>query len=128
MNKQQAESQQLIYHGAYNQGKEVIKTRAQELRRKGYRAVVVDIPASKYSRGSHSMGYALYVEKKFFNDERINELNKWISDIPRQKADALSTYNTKLAELDANEKAYERERNTIVDTKNHTLFLKQVVK
>jgi len=60
MNERQAEQKGYRFHGAYSHHKEEMKQQAAELRTQGNKAVVVDTPPSKYSRGHSGMGYSVY--------------------------------------------------------------------
>jgi hypothetical protein len=71
MNEVQARKAGYAFHGAYSHNKEEMKIRAKEERAKGNKAMVVDIPGSKYSRGSRGMGYAVY-----FIESETNKAHK----------------------------------------------------
>ena len=60
MNKRQAEKAGYSFHGAYSWDKEEMKHKAQELRNKGNKAMVVNTPQSPFSRRHHGMGYSVY--------------------------------------------------------------------
>jgi len=60
MNEKQAKEKEYHFHGAYSHYKEEMKQKAAELRAQGNKAIVVDTPPSKYSRGYSGMGYSVY--------------------------------------------------------------------
>jgi len=60
MNEVQAQKKGYVFTGAYSHNKEEMKEQAAQERAKGNRAMVVDAPTSKYSRGFREMGYSVY--------------------------------------------------------------------
>jgi hypothetical protein len=90
MNKRQAQQKGYVFTGAYSHDKEEMKERAAKERAKGNKAMVVDEPPSKYSRGSRGMGYSVY-----FIESETNKL------LRETKAKAIKIYQvkTKLEEL-----------------------------
>ena len=71
MNERQARKQGLSFTGKYTSHlmeKNRLLQEAKEIRKRGYRAVIVDCPSSKYSRGGSSMGWSVYAHAKYFED------------------------------------------------------------
>ncbi|MBU1621767.1 MAG: hypothetical protein KKD77_21975 [Gammaproteobacteria bacterium] len=73
MNVKQAIEKGYSLTSAYSHNKEEIKTKIIEEKKKGNKAVLVNIPPSKYSRGYHGM-YIMYIIKSPANIKY--ELNK----------------------------------------------------
>ncbi len=65
MNEREASKQGLVFTGNYSHSKEEMKRIAKQIRDMGFRAVVCDVPPSKYSRGSHGLGYSIYVDRAY---------------------------------------------------------------
>jgi hypothetical protein len=74
MTKRQASANGYVFLGAYSHNKEEMKERAKRERAKGNKAVVVNVPPSKYSRGSRGMGYSVYfIESEANKKKRTRE-------------------------------------------------------
>lgn len=55
----------LRFTGSYAFDKEEVKLKAKAIRDLGFRAIVVNVPGSKYSRGGPRMGYSVYAEPAY---------------------------------------------------------------
>lgn len=117
MNKAQAKQQGLQFHGTYERNKELLKPRAAELRKRGYRAVIVTIPRDKYSRGHGGPGYSIYVDESYFNDQRIVHLQDDIGryEIRRRKIE--SDYAQAIVELNQQWDRQAKELQQLLATK-----------
>ena len=94
MNKRDAAAEGLTFTGIYSHNKAEVKARALAIRNAGFRARVVDVPTSKYSRGSQALGYSVYVGPGY--DEAVTARREW------ENAPATISYaDKKLAELAA---------------------------
>ena len=83
MNEKQANQKGYHFQGGYSHDKNEMKLRAVELRNAGNKAIVVDSPPSKYSRGHHGMGYSI-----FWIESEENRANRYEADRLR-KTEAL---------------------------------------
>jgi hypothetical protein len=83
MNEKQAEARGYSFTGIYSHDKEEVKSRIAEERKKGNKALLVNVPPSKYSRGHHGMGYSAYILKSPENikAEKIERQKRTISNI-----------------------------------------------
>jgi len=99
MNEVQAKNEELTFHGSYSHDRNEQKEKAIELRKEGYRAVVVNCLPSKLSRGLDGMGYSVYVEKKYFTDRRIKEIKDILSREKHTKIKLKQEYEEKLNKL-----------------------------
>jgi len=83
MNKKQAEQKGYGFTGVFSSNKEEVKVRIVEEKKKGNKAVLVNVPPSPYSRGYHGMGYSMYIIKNEENikAEKIKNLENEISNI-----------------------------------------------
>lgn len=92
MNERQAREKGYEFTGAYSRDKEEMKARAKRERDEGNKAVVVNVPPNRLSRGHRGMGYAVY---------RIeSEKNKAFRKA-KEKAAKVLTLKRKLAEAEA---------------------------
>jgi len=103
MTKLQAIQQGLSFTGSYSHDKEEQKFNAGEIRKQGYRAVVVNVPPDKLSRGHHGMGYSVYAEKRYFDDKEKIRLQMELNHIPVEKETALNAYKKALQDINAKE-------------------------
>ena len=85
MNARQAEKEGYEFTGAYSRNKEEMKEGAKKERKEGYKAIVVYVPSSKYSRGYRGGGYSVYrkdtpktIERK--ENERKEKEQKLMAD------------------------------------------------
>lgn len=103
MNKRQAEQDGYIFHGAFSHNKEEVKSRAAELRKMGNKAIVVNVPPSKYSRGYHGMGYSIYWIENEANKTacQIKLLTNKILQAEHEIAKALAVLEEKRNEIEA---------------------------
>jgi len=105
MNKRQAESKGYVFTGAYSHDKEEMKERARAERAKGNKAVVVDEPASKYSRGCRGMGYSVYYIESEANKatrlhgEKSHRLAQLRQELAKVHAEQVRL-NTQIVELE----------------------------
>lgn len=76
MTEREAVKKGYSFTGAYSHDKEEMKLRAAEERAKGNKAIVVDTPPSKYSRGYSGMGYSVYyIQSEANRTEEIKQIN-----------------------------------------------------
>jgi len=115
MIKEQAEMEGLLFTGVYENSynKEKVKKRASEFRKQGYRAVVVSEKANKYARGQNTgiVGYSVYIEQKYFEDERKKKLRFELEGIPGKKEHLLEKYKKELEELEKRDQQIKDELN-----------------
>ena len=83
MNKKTAEQKGYTFTGVYSHDKEEVKVRIIEEKKKGNKAVLVNVPPSPYSRGHHGMGYSMYIikSKENIRIEKIKNLEIEINRI-----------------------------------------------
>ena len=105
MNGQQAIASGYHFTGAYERSynKEKLQEQIKEIRKSGYKAIIVTIPDSPLSRGSIGKGYSIYAEKKYFTDRERKELEAQLKQIPNRKVSAWDGYQESLQKID-NEK------------------------
>ena len=107
MNTRQARISDLHYTGCsecYRSDK--VRDRAKELRKQGYRAVVVTERCERTRRGlksEHYTSYSVYVEQKYFDDCSIVQLKKNLSHIPSRIQLATEEFQKTLAAIQAEE-------------------------
>jgi hypothetical protein len=84
MNKTTAEQRGLRFTGIYERfNDEKLQNRLKsEFRDKGYKAFIVTIPDSKYSRGPIGRGYSIYAEPKYFQDRTAEDMKRRIQAHP----------------------------------------------
>jgi hypothetical protein len=69
MNEQTARNKGLQYTGIYERNTESLKPRLEEIRKAGYKAYIVTVPDSPYSRSSCiGTGYSVYTEPRYQAD------------------------------------------------------------
>lgn len=100
MREKQAEEKGYRYTGSYERSKEKIKEELKEYKEQGYKAVIVEVPDSKLSRGYGGMGYSIYAEQKYFIDREVKDINSRLSNIDSRKQNALDEYNKRIAEIE----------------------------
>jgi hypothetical protein len=66
MNAKGAREKGYSFTGIYERSMDPVKVRAAELRKQGFKCVVVTEPDSKLSRGPKGVGYSVYAEQKYF--------------------------------------------------------------
>ena len=103
MDEKQAIEKGLGFTGYYSHSKEDMKEEALNYRKRGYKAVVVNVPDARYSRGPRGMGYSVYIEKKYFKDERAKNMKREISRIPLKRKTAKEEYDKNLNLLNIRE-------------------------
>jgi hypothetical protein len=100
MTKKQAEEKDLYSTGIYNFEKEKTIERLNELRKdKRYKVYCIFIKSSKYSRGHHSGGYAIYASKEYFEIERMKQLQNILPNYKLQKERLQKEYTTELQKI-----------------------------
>jgi hypothetical protein len=98
MNKRSANQQGLVFTGNFSWDKEEIKNKANEIRKAGYRAVVVSEPPNPLSRGHHGTGYSVFVEPKYVNDGIARDCRSRVSRHDDRLASIRAAFEAKLAE------------------------------
>ena len=104
MTEKMAQNKGYSFTGFYSRDKEEMKVAALKLREQGNKAVVVDVPTSKYSRSGYSMGYSVYwiesEENKFDREtqRKENQKRSIISEIEKHK-EAIAFLETELKNL-----------------------------
>lgn len=83
MNEKQANEKGYHFQGSFSHFKDEMKTKVAELRQAGNKAIVVNTPPSKYSRGHHGMGFSVY-----WIESAENRANRYEADRLR-KTEAL---------------------------------------
>jgi 16S rRNA C1402 N4-methylase RsmH len=99
MTKKQVELKHYRFTGSYSHYKEDQKEEALKIRKQGFKAVVVDIPTSKYSWDTKIMGYSVYAEKKYFDYQNKISAEKELQNIPKQKEQLKKEYEEKLNKI-----------------------------
>jgi hypothetical protein len=100
MNEVQARQEGLSFTGHYSQDKDEVKANAKKIRDAGFNARVVNMPTSKLSRGSHSMGYSVYADKRYFAQQTIDDCNRYLNCIESRKQHLKEQYEKDLAQID----------------------------
>ena len=105
MNERQAREAGYEYTGVFEwtYNKEKVKARQDDLKKQGYKSVIVTVPADPLSRGGRGGGLFLYAEKKYFVDQETKELLGRLGRIEGEKAYALKEYQTQLTKIEENE-------------------------
>jgi hypothetical protein len=92
MTEKQARQEGLMFTGSYlSWKKEEIKNDAAEIRKQGFRAVVVITSGG---------GYSVYAEKKYFTYRRIKDIEMHLSNFGEWKKRAYDEYQKRLKEID----------------------------
>jgi hypothetical protein len=99
MTEHEARKHGLQYTGHYNNDKEIVKAKAEEIRKSGFRAVVVTIPHSPLSRGYGGTGYTVYVERKYALSNSAVEYRKQLEREADSYKRLQDEYEKKLAEM-----------------------------
>lgn len=109
MTEQNARQRGLCYTGIYERSKEDLKPRLDAIRAKGYKAYIVTVPDSPYSRSACiSRGYSVYVERKYILDEQAESTRQRLKvRHPAEREHLKKHYEQQIAELDARVKADE---------------------
>jgi hypothetical protein len=93
MNEKQAIQAGYSFSGAYSYDKEEMKDRAKEERCKGNKAIVVNCPPDRLSRGHRGMGYCVYFIKSDANkkaevaEAKANHLRNLQSQLDKARAE-----------------------------------------
>ena len=106
MNEKQARDRGYSFTGVYNFAKEDSVARLDQIKANRYKAILVYIPTSKYSRGGGSGGYSVYAEAKYFNDIERCDLQVRVAGIPYQREKALDDYQAVLKKIYNNENRF----------------------
>jgi prefoldin subunit 5 len=104
MNEQQAREKGYEYTGYYERFKDKLTDKLEAIRKAGFKAVIVTVPDSPYSRGIVGVGYAIYVEHRYNVVRTITELEKRIQQIDSRKAYAFEEYQKALIQIEKEEK------------------------
>ncbi len=100
MNEQQARNRGYSFSGCYEWSKEKLAEKLESYKDEGYKAVIVTVPDSKYSRGIPETGYAIYIEHKFFSTREKKDLSERLRLIENRKSLALKEYQKQLKDID----------------------------
>jgi hypothetical protein len=106
MNEVQARQEGLSFTGHYSQDKDEVKANAKKIRDAGFNARVVNVPTSKLSRGSHSMGYSVYADKHYFAQQTIEDCTRYLNCIHSRKEHLKEQYDKDLAQIEADKATY----------------------
>ena len=106
MNEKQARGKGYSFTGVYNSMKDDTIARRDRIKADGYKAILVYVPTSKYSRGGGSGGYSVYAEAKYFNDIERKDLQVRVAGIPYQREKALEDYQAVLRKIDDDENRF----------------------
>lgn len=115
MNNRTAIEKGYRFTGFYERDKEELKAKKEtHFTSLGYKAVIVLVPDSPYSRSaSISVGYSIYAEQKYFDDERRINLQKRLQNIPRQKEEAKKDYEKIINMIETDALKYQVELNNL---------------
>jgi hypothetical protein len=108
MNEKQAMEKGYGFTGAYSHDKDEMKTRLEEYKKVGYKGAVVSIPPNPLSRGHHGMGYSVYIEERYFLDEREEKIKNSLKGIDGRKKRALEKYHEALKEIEQDKDSLEK--------------------
>ncbi len=103
MNEKQASIKGYAFTGSYGHDKEIILEKAKEIRKNGFRAVVVNTPPNPLSRGSYGMGYSVYADRRYFKNERLLEVVKTLQSMPNRYKDLEKEYDENRIKLRTSE-------------------------
>ena len=100
MNANKAAQEGLRFTGSYERSykKDLIKARALEIRKLGFRAVVVDADG----------GYSVYADEYYFLDRQLTELEARVSYHDDRVARIQAEYETKMAQEQECQETYLR--------------------
>jgi hypothetical protein len=104
MTEQDARAQGYEFSGAYSNDKAEMKERAKKEKANGNKAIVVNVPTSKLSRGSKAMGYSVYVLKSEKNktDEHNERKQSKLNQLEAEKKrllDKIKEIDSEISEL-----------------------------
>ena len=100
MTEQIARQNGYSFTGHYKRSKDEVQPRLQELKKKGYKAVICTVPDSPLSRGTIGRGYSIFAEERYFVDQQIEDTKKKLDAIDSRKQGALRRYNEEIAKID----------------------------
>ena len=108
MTKNQAEQKGLQFTGCYERNPDALKLRLEEIRKSGYKAYIVTVPDSKYSRSACiGNGYSIYTESRYQKDNCARDARARIAS----HAARLVSINERIAKMLAEEIAKETTSN-----------------
>lgn len=99
MNESTARAKGYEFQGCYSREREECVTRAKGLKEEGYNVIVATVPADRHARSPQS-GYCVMIEKRYFTDRKIKEIETRMSGYEARKAAALAAYEKTLKELE----------------------------
>ena len=80
MTRNQAIAKGFQFTGYYERDEEKAKDHWAKIVSQGYKAVLVTIPDSPYSRGEIGRGWSVYAEKKYYLDAKAKEIQTLIKN------------------------------------------------
>lgn len=113
MKEQTALNKGYIRTGMYARSQEKVQERLKEIKAQGYKAVIVTIPDSKYSRGIISEGYCIFCEERYMLDKAIAQINLNLAEIEERKARAYEQYLRELSKIDQDQAQMEEHLNEL---------------
>lgn len=100
MTEKNARDRGLEFTGVYGRDQDEVRNRAETMKRNGYKVMVVRVPDSPYSRGIIGVGYSVYAEKKYFNDQQAASDRKFIEGAAVRYAHMKQEYELAVLKLD----------------------------
>lgn len=105
MTKEQAQAKGLVFTGIYERNKETAQTKLEEIRAKGYKAYLVTVPDSPYSRAAIigkiiGKGWSVYAEIKYANDLHAADLKARIAKHPAILETLKTEYEKNIAQAE----------------------------
>jgi predicted xylose isomerase-like sugar epimerase len=97
------------FTGMYKRDKEEVQAEVRELKKQGYKAVVVTEPDSPLSRGPKGTGYSVFAEQKYLRVKELQDNEKRMSYIGERKRMALDEYQRTLREIEDDEQQIREE-------------------
>lgn len=100
MNEITARQNGLSYTGIYSRDKDEAKVRLGEIRKQGYKAQLVTVKDSPYSRSACiGQGYSVYVEARYFRDQQAVNYRRSLANFPTEVQRLQDELAAKIAEL-----------------------------
>lgn len=103
MNEQQARDRGYEFEGMYTRRHEEVLKAQADMKKQGFRSVIVTVPDNPLSRGGGGRGWSLYVEERYILLKRQKDLTERISQMPARRKLAFDEYQQVLADLDKTE-------------------------
>jgi hypothetical protein len=100
MNEKQASERGYGNTHSYDRNYDKIEEKRDELRKKGYKAVIVKIPDNPLSRGPIGCGWSVYVERRYLVEKEIEDLRMRLEGIENRKEYARKNYETELERIE----------------------------